>query len=404
MVGFMLTGMMALACLFVDSAYFTLGSTRLQLAADAAAQAAAFALPNSTFQAATSANQIAALKAIVLYEASVSAGRAPGTLTLTPTITYDTVSYSQVTVTLTSKPPTFFAGTLNKGSPILSATATASFAAPPTCLLALGPTGIDIMVDNSGSVIDSRCAVFSNSTNNPSIYLNSGTISGTSIGASGTIVQSNSGSNSMIPASPNQNRPPLPDPRAVQVVPTGGACAVTNANYSGGGVTYNLTPQTYCGATVFGGNGSTINFAAGVYYFTGDVTFNNTSPTFASGITLVMTGAAPGNLNYTNYAVTTTPLTAPTTGATAGIAIWQACNTPGSQTASFQGGSTLLVTGSIYLPCANVDVGNNAQLSSSTNVTFDMTVNQIYVHGSGGVHTNNPVSSGGSVSSPTLSQ
>lgn len=395
---------MGLGCLFVDAAYYTIGSSKLQLAADAAAQAAAFVLPTSTFQGQTSTNQVAALKAIVLYEASASAGPAPGTLTTNPTITYDGTNYSWVTVTLTSKPATFFAGILGQTSPVLRTTATASFSAPPTCLLALGRAGIDIKVDNSGSVINSRCAVFSNSTSNPSIYLNSGTISGTTIGAAGTIIQSNSGSNSMTPTNPNQNRPQLTDPRSGQVVPTGGACAVTNGTYSNGGQTYNLTPQTFCGSTTFGGNGSTMNFAAGVYYFTGDVNFNNTSPNFASGISFVMTGSSPGNFSYTNYSTTTTPLTAPTTGPTAGIAIWQACNSSGSQTASFQGGSTLSVSGSIYMPCVVADVGNNAQLSSPSTATFDMTVSQIYVHGSAGVHTNNPATTGGTVSTPTLSQ
>ena len=90
---------------------------------------------------------------------------------------------------------------------------------------------------------------------------------------------------------------------------------------------------------------------------------------------------------WTNYSNTSTQITAPTSGATAGIAVWQKCRSAGGQTSSFQGGSTLLVSGAMYMPCSAVDIGNNAQLSAPLNQGFNLTAKSLYVHGSGALRT-----------------
>lgn len=421
--------MIGMAAMIVDAGFWITGSLRLQIAADAAAMGAGFLLSTS-LKSADSATQTSTLQSVALYEAQAAATKLTGTINTPLTVTPN-AGWTSVTVTVTSTPVALFGnaflalptGGFRNTPPTLRATATASLTGTSTpCVLTTGTTGTGIKVDNMGTVSAANCTIASNAkdanSSIPSIYLDSGTISANSINAAGTISKSNSGSNTMT-GTQNQNQSAYSDPYASQTTPspgaTPGACDVAagNANYSSYG-TYSFDPSkgktpgqwVFCGDTTIGGNGSTDSFAPGIYYVVnGNLTFNNATLTNSSGITFVMTGTNPGNFSWTNYSNTSIPFSAPTTGPTAGFAIWQACNSSGTQTSSFQGGSTVVFTGTVYMPCSSVDAGNNAQIRAPLGKAFNMVAKSMYVHGSAAIVTSPKTGSGsGTGTVPVLTQ
>ena len=389
--------MLGMAALVVDTGFWTVGRGRLQMAADAGAMGASYLLSNSGLK--QQANYLSTFQAVALAEAQGVAPRLVGTIG-TPAVAV-AADWKSLTVTLTSPMPSYFNAVFGVSPPVETATATVSLqggaAAPGACVLTVGTTGTGIQVDNMGTVNAVGCPVFSNSSGTPSIYLNSGTLKGSSIGAVGTITQSNSGSNSMSPSISNTNphSTAAADPETGVTAPVAPSqCDATNANLTSYGQ-YRFTPHgspaayVFCGNTTIGGNGSTDTFDPGIYYVVnGNLTFNNaTLPSQPTGVSFVMTGNTPGSFSWTNYSNTKFPLfTGPTTGPTAGVGFWMACNGSG-QTASFQGGSTLPVSGLMYMPCASVDVGNNAQVGAAYGMPFSIVAKSIYAHGSGGLVT-----------------
>lgn len=408
--------LLGMGALIIDSGLWVIGSSRLQAAADAGAMAVGYLITTSNYKALNSATQLTTAQAVAAYEAQNAATKLIGTMT-TP-VTVSVTNYTAATVTVYSQATSYFAGVFNVAAPLLRATATITIkGGAVSCVAALKGSGLGIKLDNTGTLAAASCPIYSNGN----IYLNTGSISATAISAAGTITQSNSGGNSWTPsyASASANTPNASaDPMAGTATPTPGACNVTNGNYTSYGST-TFTPTgtppvyTFCGNTTIGGNGSTQTFNTGTYYVVnGDLTFNNasiTTPTTAQGgMSIVMTatgGNNPGNFSWTNYSNTSTPISATTSGPAAGVAIWQACNSGGGQTASFQGGSTLTVTGTIYMPCADVDAGNGTSVNAAINQAASFIAGSIYVHGSSTIRTSaSSGGGGGSTAGPVLTQ
>ena len=131
--------------------------------------------------------------------------------------------------------------------------------------------------------------------------------------------------------------------------------------------------------------------------------FNNADITSASGVTFVLTGSNPGSFQWTNYSNTYT-LTAPTSGPTAGILVWQGCSGSGTAPANtMNGGSTLQISGSFYAPCGALDLNNNAQLTTVGGKSTSVIANTIYATGSAGISVSGG-STGGSAQLPRLTQ
>jgi Flp pilus assembly protein TadG len=395
-----LPALLGAAGMAIDMGVWYREAERLQIAADAGALGAARLLSaqtstNSTYQAA----------ALLEVNAVTGGGLTIGTLT-TPVIVSVAADYSKVTVTLTTTPVSYFAGAVGvtPSTMTASATAGATSTAPTTCVLALSTTASPaIQVDNQGSIVATGCPIFSDSTNAKSIYLNSGTIKGTAIGAAGGVVTSNSGSNTLSPSPGTSYAASQSDPFASLAVPSYGSCNYNNlSDTSYQSTPYQLSPGVYCGNTTIGGNGSTDVFAPGTYYIVnGNLTFNNAAVTTATGVSFVLTGSSPGSFQWTNYSNTTT-MTASTSGTLAGILIWQTCNSSSSDPANnFNGGGTLQVTGSIYTPCGALDLNNNAQLQTNGSSNFGVVAQSIYATGSAGLATNT-TSSGSSSSTVTI--
>ncbi len=398
MVGVMSPALMGFLALTVDAGFWIVGQTRLQVAADAGAMGASFLLNSASFKGMSATSQQTTANAVALAEAQGAMTSMMGTLTTPVSVTVAS-DYSSVTVRLYSQASSYFGAVFNIAAPLMTATATASLKPAGACVLALGTSGNAIRLDNSGTITAASCTVASKA----SIYLDSGTINANKIIAAGTVSQSSSGSNSLTPSNPTQNSTAVPnDPYMNSTAPSPGTC-VTHPDYTVYG-TFTANPGTWCGSQSIGGNGSSISFNPGVYIINnGDLTFNNANVTSAPGVTFVLTGTSPGSFSWTNYSGTYS-ITAPTSGATAGVAIWQTCNSSGSQGTSFQGGSTLNLSGVIYAPCSAADVGNNAQLAAPLNGSLTFVAKTVYVHGSAALRTSASSSAGSSGASALLTQ
>jgi Flp pilus assembly protein TadG len=398
------------AALAVDAGFYYVEQQRLQVAADAAAYGAALLLPN---QPSTSELQSAALQAAQ----DASGSSVIGTLATPVTVS---TSGSTVTVTLTSKADGFLAAALSLAAPTLTATATAGTKPGAPCVLALNPSAPNaIEVDNMGAITASGCGIFSNSSASVSgqnsggaIYLNSGTISAPSVGAVGSVNESNSGSNTLSPSDPTNNAAPQQDPYSGKSPPSPGSCSYPSGTSF---TAWKSTPYQFAGGTVFcgnttiGGNGSSDEFAPGIYYVVnGSLTFNNATITQAAGVTFVLTGSSPGAFTWTNYSNTPTQMSAPTSGPTAGMLVWQTCGSGGSPTSlindPFAGGSTLQVSGNIYMPCGALNLSNNAHLNAAPGADMSVIADTINVVGSAGIDAASGGSSGSGASKVVLMQ
>ena len=206
MTAIIMPALMTLAGLAFDAAYWAVGSVRLQFAADAAAFSSIMTIQQPAFQSKSSTAQSSDLQAIVNYEANAAANKLVGTITTAPVVSFDQSKFSSISVTLTSQVPSFFATAFGFTPPVLKATAVASMVvdnnatvASSPCLLMLGTTGTSIKVDNSGNIIAANCDVVGDGSGSNSLYLDSGTISGSKIATSGSFFKSNSGSNTVSP-------------------------------------------------------------------------------------------------------------------------------------------------------------------------------------------------------------
>jgi hypothetical protein len=82
-------------------------------------------------------------------------------------------------------------------------------------VLALSPSLVNaIDVEGMGSITTSGCGIFSNSSATSAIYLNSGTISGKSVGTVGGYAHSSSGANTLSPNPPTTGAVAKPNPYA----------------------------------------------------------------------------------------------------------------------------------------------------------------------------------------------
>ena len=396
MVGVMTPALIGAGAVVVDGGFWLVGQSRLQVAADAGAMSAGLLLQNKTVQLLSAADLTRIFETSATSEAQRAAPRLAGALQEV-SVDWDRQGYSWVRVTLKSQMTSYMAAVLNVRAPLTQASAKAEVKkGKPSvpCLLTVGQLGKGIEVDNQGRIIADKCPVASNSLGLPSIYVNSGSIVASAISAVGTITKSNSGSNVLDPASLSANAAASVDPFAARSLPVPGACNVTNGRYTAYRPTpYNFAPATagayvFCGNTVIGGNGTTARFAPGTYYVVnGDLTFSNAIVTQATDVAFVLTGTQPGSFSWTNYSNTVTTIKAPTVGDLAGIAVFQACGKLNAQSGSFQGNSTLQISGALYLPCGKVDVGNNAVLKAGTDEAFSIVANSVYAHGSGTIRT-----------------
>jgi hypothetical protein len=310
---------------------------------------------------------------------------------------------------------TFFLGAFQHSSNamVISARAVAGHQAAANCIIGLSPTGVstanapiygypndmaDIAISGGGHLNATGCGVCGNSPGGTSVYaVGSGVINALSVSSPGGDYSTGGGS---INATNGVTQSGCSDPLAGKLTaPTVGTCSDpvwmagnpngTGSATSAGGSAKTLSPGTYCNFNT--SNVGSLNLSPGVYIFQGNWSTNSgTSPItcsgctggagvffyFAPGSTMNSSvnnpeGSAPDGL--TNGV--TVNLTAATTGTYAGILMWDNSGTSSSpDTFTFGGGASSTLTGTIYMPNTNLDLGNGTNTGTMSSLIVANTV------------------------------
>jgi Flp pilus assembly protein TadG len=128
--------------------------------------------------------------------------------------------------------------------------------------------------------------------------------------------------------------------------------------------TATLSPGVYCGGISLGA-GANVTLQPGIYYLDqGNLDMNGSSSLTGTGVTLVFTSSTGHNYATANVVGgATLNLTAPTSGPTAGIALYGDRGMPTGTSFSFKGGSTQWMGGAVYFPKGAVSWAGNSGLT-----------------------------------------
>ncbi|PAY08866.1 hypothetical protein CK489_10415 [Bradyrhizobium sp. UFLA03-84] len=136
--------------------------------------------------------------------------------------------------------------------------------------------------------------------------------------------------------------------------------------------TTTLSPGSYCG-DISVAAGATLTFNPGVYYFNGaNLSVAGNATITGTGVTLVFTGSSGNWGSATIGSNANVSLTAPTSGTTAGIAIYGDRRMPVGSSFNLTGGGTQNLQGAIYLPKAALSFsGGNGTSANCTQIIAD---------------------------------
>ena len=229
------------------------------------------------------------------------------------------------------------------------------------CVLGLDPSAsTTVYLLNNATLPNAGCGVVSDSSAADGLYLtNNSIIDGSTASHGGTVVSNNAQLNG---PSNKTGVGVTPDPYANANPPAPPAC--TSQTSSGSGVQrtpLQLQPGHFCNGFNFTNNYA-VNLASGVYYIDNQLVFGNNAVITGTNVTLVING---------NYAISignnaTVDLTAPTSGATSGIAFFGSRTGTSTVVQDFSNNTILNLKGAVYFPNQIVNFDNNAS-SAGTN-------------------------------------
>ena len=309
-------------------------------------------------------------------------------------------------------------GSWNVSARAVAAQITSAGGGGDGCVMALDPRStanvIGVNINNGATVSMPNCSMIVNTASNTALNLTA-TLNAKSVKVAGSIYLDWGGSLTATSASvgPNQiirtpqwsslctpasicqsgnyptNQQPVSDPYAGTPVPTtssGGTYNSVSLQYCNpikdnkpnpacpNGI-QPLTPGIYNNGIAMG-NGAVVSMASGVYIVDGGTFSVQGGVTLSgTGVTIVLGKGTSGyaTLDIGNGANLT--LSAPTSGATAGLLFFQDPTAPTSGTNYFRGGANEIMTGALYFPKQTVSYSNGTTTSSCTqllayNITF----------------------------------
>jgi hypothetical protein len=373
-----LPGLMGVAGLGIETGIWYTASRSLQTASDAAALSGAFerakghpteVVSAATLEAVRNGFENAAPNTIVINNPPVS-GSNEG-------------DQSAVEVVLGEKQSLLFSSLFVDAFTIRARSVAAVEVTGTACVLALDPTA-NAAINNQGNPnIDMEaCVLAANSTSSSAIALSGSafmnadslwTAGNITVGASVTLT---------LEDPPTVNAWPIPDPYADVLIPSFGACQYNNTSFNN--VTLTINPGVYCDGINFGANAN-ITLNPGTYFINeGDINIAATArlrcscPDAGDGVTFVLTAAAPGQIGtIVINGGADVLLNAPTSDSDPfkGILFYQDRRAPSGQAMKFNGGSSMLLTGAIYVPKQNVEwSGGNAAAGSTCTQIIGRTV------------------------------
>ncbi len=336
-----LVGMGALA---VDVGLWSVQKRHAQGAADQAAYSAAIAGTTTSDEAAElEAKAVSASMGLVDGQAGV-------VVTTTKLATFDGESGDFWEVVVEQPQPMWFAALFMDAAPTARARAVAGTASGgAACIIGLATTGVSVDVGNN-SVSNSGCGVYANSI---LMMKNNSAINGSAY-VSGSIDKQNPSQitigNEVVGVAPT------PDPYADVTSPT--SCAGGGSITNGG----NYSPGQFCNGVDIRNNASdkTLNLSPGTYVIGNKFDLSNGITINGNGgVTLVFTPGTTVSLG--NNLIFN--ITAPTSGAYAGIAIMG--RNMGTNILAWNNG-TFNIQGALYFPNQELSIKNNFNAAQCT--------------------------------------
>ncbi|MEO5375827.1 MAG: pilus assembly protein TadG-related protein [Alphaproteobacteria bacterium] len=273
-----------------------------------------------------------------------------------------------VEVRLTKNLDRLFSGIFSDSTITVSANSVAKVTPSDgdACILALDTSASGAISLSGGAEVEmEHCAVASNSSSSSSISA----VGGSELEADQVFVYGNvstSGGSSVEP-SPATTGVTISDPYASLTAPTvPSTCDQTNYSTPSNGST-TLSPGKYCGNTKFKNN---VTLNSGVYYIDGgSLSINSGATVTGSGVTIYLSGSSTVSTISINGGATVT-LSAPTNGSYSGMLFWQSSSASTTGTNTFNGGSSLNLTGALYFPNQQLTFngGNNTSGSQCTKI------------------------------------
>lgn len=228
------------------------------------------------------------------------------------------------------------------------------------CILGLDPSASGaVQILNNGIVASTTCGVAVNSSSSTALILNNNAAIYGPVSVVGQYsLANNANLYDQTPPYPKTGASAVADPYASVTLSATGATAQTQPT---GCTTCTLQPGAYAAGINYGNN-VTLNFTAGVYYIaTRFSVSNNVVVNATSGVTIVINGNYTINVGNN----VTMNLTAPTTGATAGIALASIRTATSSVTQTFSNNVIVNLTGAIYFPNQILQFSNNSTINTS---------------------------------------
>jgi Flp pilus assembly protein TadG len=289
-------------------------------------------------------------------------------VTVTPTVAADRGS---VTVTISQPAKRFLSSVILASDATIGVTASAGVVSGgPACVLATNPThDADVASPGNGTLQAPGCAVVADSTSTNAIAIGSGSITASLICGPGGWSKNNPGVAVPLPT----KCPPIADPLANLPAPANvnAPCQFTNTSVNH---TTTLSPGVYCGGISISGNG-TVTFQPGVYILrNGGLDAQGTAVLTGDGVGFWLTGTGTAvQLSKDDVTLTgniTVNFSAPTSGAMAGLVIYQSSDAPtGDITHTITGNDRTNYTGTLYFGNQNVVFTGNGTVNGTAPFT-----------------------------------
>jgi hypothetical protein len=288
-----------------------------------------------------------------------------------------TAAANAVEVIIQQPQTLIFSSLILKTSPTVSARAVAASegggsSGPADCLIALDKGKVtDIGDSGSGTLTLNSCSLAINSSATDALNLSgSAQIDAQSVSIVGGKTLSGSAEINA-PGGVTTGATAATDPYSNLNIPSYGSCNQTSTVVSGV-KTYSAsgtTPYVFCkGLEIVNGN---VTLSPGVYIINqGNLALSGTATLTGTNVTIILTsssGSSYGTVSASGSSSIT--LTAPTTGATAGIALYGDRNAPTTGSNNFSGSGAINITGVAYFPSEAVTFSGTSGLSGASQCT-----------------------------------